>query len=84
MRSALGDPAYRAFVRRVIALRMQAKITQRELANRLDRPPSYVDKTERYERRMDPAEFCAIVLALGFDPATEFAAVVAQNASDLA
>jgi len=81
MRSALADPAYRAFVRHVVALRAQANITQRELAKRLDRPPSYVDKTERYERRMDPSEFCAIVGALGFDPAAEFAAVVAQNAA---
>ncbi len=53
-------------------LRVQLGITQAELAKRLAKPQSFVSKTERFERRIDPGEFRAIALALGVDPAAEF------------
>lgn len=77
MQSALSDPSYRAFALHLVELRQRSGLTQRELAARLGRQQSYVNKTERFERRMDPAEFRAFVLAMGFDPAAEFAAVSA-------
>jgi transcriptional regulator with XRE-family HTH domain len=77
MPSALHDPTYRAFVAHLVQLRLGRGLTQRDLAERLDRQQSYVAKTERCERRMDPVEFRAIVLALGADPAEEFAKVSA-------
>jgi transcriptional regulator with XRE-family HTH domain len=75
MPSSLTDPAYRAFVAHLVDLRRRAGLTQRQLAARLDRQQSYVAKSERCERRLDPAEFRAFVLAIGADPAAEFAAV---------
>lgn len=78
MASALTESSYRAFVLRLIALRRQAGLTQRELAARLGRQQSYVNKTERFERRIDPSEFMTIVRALGFDPVEEFGVVVAE------
>lgn len=75
MPSTLIDPGYRAFALHLVELRRAAGLTQRDLAARLGRPQSYVAKSERFERRLDPAEFRAIVLALGGDPAAEFAAV---------
>ena len=74
----LHDPRYRAFVERLIWLRMNAGLTQAELAARLGKPQSYVSKSERFERRIDPAEFTGIVIALGSDPALEFALVVSR------
>lgn len=80
MPSTLNDPAYRAFVAHLVDLRMSAGLTQRQLAARLQKHQSYVAKSERFERRLDPAEFRAFVLALGADPAEEFAAVAAALA----
>jgi len=77
MPSTLTDPAYRAFVEHLVALRKAKGVTGQDLAQRLGKWPAYVSKTERYERRLDPAEFRAWVLALGGDPAKEFAAVAA-------
>lgn len=73
----LHDPDYRAFVDRLIWLRKEGGFTQAELAARVGKPQSYISKTERFERRIDPAEFRALVLALGCDPVREFAEVAA-------
>lgn len=77
MPSALHDPAYRAFVAHLVQLRQAAGLSQRDLAGRLGRHQSWLAKSERGERRLDPAEFRALVLAMGLDPAAEFAAVAA-------
>lgn len=74
----LADPAYRVLVARLVVLRREPGLTQRALAARLGRHQSYVAKSERCERRLDPAEFCAFVLALGGDPVAEFARVSAS------
>jgi transcriptional regulator with XRE-family HTH domain len=77
MPSTLSDPDYQAFVRHLVELRRRQHVSQDELAARLGRPQSYVSKSERLERRLDPAEFARWVVALGGDPAAEFAAVLA-------
>ena len=77
MPSTLTDPAYGAFVTRLVQLRQAAGLTQRDLAARLGKHQSYVAKSERLERRLDPAEFRAFALALGADPVAEFATVSA-------
>ncbi|WP_442867787.1 helix-turn-helix domain-containing protein [Caulobacter sp. NIBR2454] len=48
--------------------RLEKRVTQVELAERLSRPQSYVSKYERGERRIDVIEFCDIARALDFDP----------------
>ncbi|HET6971290.1 MAG TPA: helix-turn-helix transcriptional regulator [Phenylobacterium sp.] len=78
MYSALSDHSYRAFVTHLVAARHAAGVSQRELAGRLGRQPSYVAKTERYERRLDPAEFWAWCSALGLDASETFTAVIAE------
>lgn len=75
LRATLQDPEYKAFVVHVIGLRKKMGVTQAQLAARLDKPQSYISKTERFQRRLDPAEFRAFVLAIGGDPAAEFATV---------
>ncbi|MDI1344824.1 MAG: helix-turn-helix transcriptional regulator [Pseudolabrys sp.] len=77
MSSPLHDASYRAFVDHLTAVRGRAGVTQAELARRLAKPQSYISKIERYERRIDPAEFRAIAMSLGTEPADAFAAVIA-------
>lgn len=72
MTNSLHSPEYRQFVLRLIEIRKAAGVTQQELAGRLGKPQSYVSKVERYERRIDPAEFDALVRALGGDPVSAF------------
>jgi len=53
-------------LRRVLrALRREQNLTQKELADLLDVPQSYVSKYEAGERRLDLAELEAIANALG-------------------
>lgn len=78
MTSTLHDANYRAFVAHLTTLRMSLGVTQADLAQRLGKPQSFISKTERFERRIDPEEFRAIAAALGADPALEFGRVVSQ------
>jgi transcriptional regulator with XRE-family HTH domain len=78
MYAPLADHSYRAFVVHLVQLRRAAGITQRQLAARLGLGQSIVAKAERFERRIDPAEFWKWCAALDLDAGREFAAVVAQ------
>ena len=49
--------------------REAAGMTQRELAERLDRAHSFVGKIETGERQLNVLEFCEYVQAIGADPA---------------
>jgi transcriptional regulator with XRE-family HTH domain len=51
------------------AAREKAGLTQQQLADRLDKPQSFVAKYEGGERRVDLIEFIEIARALEFDPA---------------
>ncbi|MGH9715631.1 MAG: helix-turn-helix domain-containing protein [Candidatus Acidiferrales bacterium] len=48
--------------------RKAANLTQAELAERLNRPQSFVSKYERGERRLDVVEFGEVARAIGLDP----------------
>jgi hypothetical protein len=50
-------------------------MTQRALAKKLGKPPSYVHKTEIGDRRMDPLEFIAWCRACQIDPSASIATV---------
>lgn len=66
---------YRAAIDAIKSARTDLGISQRELARRLDKPPSFVNKIEQLERRLDILEFIAIAHALGIDPADLLKAV---------
>jgi transcriptional regulator with XRE-family HTH domain len=57
-------PEHRALTAVLRAMREEAGVRQVELAERLDRPQSYVSKYETGERRLDLVELRAICLAL--------------------
>jgi len=52
----------------LVEYRLSAKLTQVELAERLNRPQSFVSKYEHAERRIDVVEFLEIASAIGIDP----------------
>lgn len=54
----------------LLAMRGDAGLTQRALAERLDRPQSWVHNCERGDRRVDVAEFVAWCRACGHSPRT--------------
>lgn len=56
----------------LVAKRQEHKLTQAELAERLDVPQSFVSKVERGERLLDAIEFARYAAALGDDPKRAF------------
>lgn len=62
------SPEYRATIEAIRAVRMRSNISQRELARRLNKPPSFVNKIELLERRLDIWEFIQIARALDLKP----------------
>ena len=72
MRRWVSSPSYEAVVRIVVTARTDAGLSQRELAKRLGKPPSYVAKIELRERRLDVVEFIALLRALGVSETEAF------------
>ena len=58
---------YGVLVRTLCDLRIEAGITQEELAKELGRPQSYISKIERGERLIDPVELRRLCIALEVD-----------------
>ena len=58
-----------AFCELMITARKAAGLTQRELADRLHKPQSFVAKYEGGERRIDVVEFLTVCQAIGVDSA---------------
>lgn len=69
------SPDYRAAIEAISAVRERLGISQRELARRLRKHPSFVNKIEQLERRLDILEFIAIVEALGLDASKTLAQI---------
>ena len=64
MAKTLHTPEYDYFRRLLVEARTKSKLTQLEVANRLQRPQSFVAKYEAGERRLDIVEFIQICKAL--------------------
>lgn len=75
------SPSYRTVIDALTNARKGQDVSQRELARRLGKPPSFVNKIEQLERRIDVLEFIAIAEALGFT-APELLATVRQALPD--
>ena len=59
---------YKALLQALIQARKDAGITQVEVATRIGRRQTFVSKYETEERRLDVAEYIAIVRAIGVEP----------------
>jgi transcriptional regulator with XRE-family HTH domain len=70
--------ANRAVVEVLRTARLQAGLTQNELASLIHRDQSHISLIEGSQRRLDLVEFHQIAKALGRDPVELFAAVSAE------
>lgn len=59
---------YRNVTKALVGVRSQRGVSQKDLADRLGKPPSYVAKVELCERRLDIIEFFIWLRALDVDP----------------
>ena len=59
---------YRVLIEVLSALRQELGVSQRELARRIGKPPSFINKIELLERRLDLLEFIVIAEALERQP----------------
>lgn len=67
MTSSVFTKKYEVFRELLIQHRKVAGITQQYLAEKLNRPQSFVSKYESGERRLDLVEFLDVAEALQFD-----------------
>lgn len=67
MGRTLRSPGHQALMAALKQARLDAGLTQTELADRLERPQSFVAKYENGERRVEVVEFIQIVGAIGCD-----------------
>lgn len=64
----VSSPSYDAAVQFLVRKRHEGGLSQRELAERLGKPRSFISKVEGKERRLDIVEFLAYAAALGASP----------------
>lgn len=83
MTKSVFTDAYRIMLEYLVATRKEAGVTQVELARRLGRGQPVISLIESGERRIDPIEFVAIAKALGLDPKTLFAGLMARLPDDV-
>ena len=79
MAKAKFSPTYARLRRLLMQSRAAADLNQTELAKRLGKTQSYVQKTEAGERRLDVAEFVEYAAALGDDPVRLLKSVLAKK-----
>ena len=70
MSKTLRTPRQQRLQELLAVVRKARKLTQADVAERLDRPQSFVAKYERGERRLDVVEFVEVAEALETDPCT--------------
>lgn len=68
MSQTLGSPRHDALRKFLIRARKDAGLTQVELAERLDRNQTYINRIETGQRRVDVVELIDLAAALDFDP----------------
>ena len=67
MKKSTHTAEYDAVRNKLVEMRQAAGLTQRQLAEKLQRENSFVWRIEKGERRLDVVEFFWVCNALGFD-----------------
>ena len=70
---------HKAVGQALAAIRKRARVTQQDLAKRLDKPQSFISAYENGQRRIDLLEFMRISEALRVDPQKAFAEVLSEK-----
>lgn len=74
------SPEYRTAINAISNARRSRGISQSELARRLGKHRSFINKIELIERRLDIVEFVTIASALDIEPSELFRTVLAALA----
>lgn len=77
-KNPLHDAAYIVFAEKLRSYREKAGLSQRELAELIGVPDSYIGKCERRDRRVDPIEMIRWCKACKVDP-TEIVAQMGRK-----
>ena len=72
MRKSIHSPEYKHVLLKLVQMREATGLSQRDLAKRLGREPSFVWRIENGERRLDVVEFHWVCQALGQDAGTVY------------
>lgn len=83
MPKSVFTDANKIFLKTLRVARDEAGLSQTELAKRLGKEQPFVSLIERGVRRLDLIEFTALAKAMGYDPVTLYARVVAALPDDL-
>lgn len=79
----LRTPEHIYLCQKLKKVRLEAGLTQADLAQRLNKPQSYVAKIETQERRLDLVEFTKWMVACDdVDAASEILASIAKGLAD--
>lgn len=68
LRKTLRSRGNKILIELLVSARQSAGLTQRDLAQKLKRPHSFIGRIEAGERRVDVIEFIEITRVLGADP----------------
>ena len=69
MPKSIYDDGYRRLIGALREARIEAKLTQHDVAGKMGRQQSFVAKIEGCERRLDVVEFVDLCHAIGVEPA---------------
>jgi transcriptional regulator with XRE-family HTH domain len=75
--------SYALAIQIIVAVRKAEGLSQRDLAERLGKPRSFISKIESRERRLDLVEFIAVSRALEMDPVSLLTDVISALPSPL-
>ena len=75
MSRTFGSRRHAALVSFLRAKRIEAGLTQAQVAERIDRYQSFITDYERGQKRIDAVELVEIAEAIGFDPREAIAVV---------
>ena len=79
MSRTLRSPLHLALMKVLREARLEAGLTQADLAKRMDRPQSFVAKIEVGERQLGVLEFVGYAEALGITPPNLLARIISDS-----
>lgn len=83
MTKTLRTPEHVYLCQRLKKVRLDAGLTQADLADRLDKPQSFVAKVETQERRLDVIEFAQWMAACdGLDAVSEIVTTIGEGRAE--
>lgn len=82
MSRTLRSPLHLALMKVLRETRLEAGLTQADLAKRMDRPQSFVAKIEVGERQLGVVEFVSYAESLGVTPPELLARIISDRQSE--